>query len=109
MPKPPPETASKEQKLKYLEDLENNLKKTKENIHKQKEKEQLKIAKKADTNGGAEGDVAGGQASGAPAASPTDPVIQPSDIDIKIKKEAPANQPAKKITPEDIQIKIKKE
>jgi len=42
IPQAPPKTASKEQKLKYLEDLENNLKKTQEKIAKQKVKEQLK-------------------------------------------------------------------
>ena len=41
LPQPPPKTASKKDKLKYLEDLENNLKQTKEKIHKEKEKEAL--------------------------------------------------------------------
>ena len=39
VPKAPPKQARKQDKLKYLEDLENNLKKTQEKVAKQKIKE----------------------------------------------------------------------
>lgn len=63
--------------------MENNLKKTKEKIHKQKEKEQAKITGKP-----------------VPAETP-DAVIEPSDISIKIKKDQAAKE-QKTIRPEDI-------
>ena len=42
-PAPPLASATKEQKLKYLDDLEKNLQRTKDQVKKEKEREEAKI------------------------------------------------------------------
>lgn len=98
--------------MKYLEDLEKNLNKTKEKIHKEKVKEEIKQKVEGDLADSIEPTTIIDGGSVANTSSPVDSGgIQPSDIDIKIKKENETvlkpGQPA--VKPEDILIKVKKE